>query len=73
MRGGWAHPLAEVLLLVVCGTIADCDDSEGIAAWGATHVAFLRGYLPYHHGVPSGRRLTLLMNRIKPRLEYTRR
>jgi hypothetical protein len=26
-----AHPLAEVLLLVICGTIADCDDYEGIA------------------------------------------
>ncbi len=29
-----AHPLAEVLLLVVCGTIADCDDYEAIGAWG---------------------------------------
>jgi len=28
------HPLPEVLLLVVCGTIADCDDYEDIAAWG---------------------------------------
>lgn len=29
-----AHPLAEVLLLVVCGTIADCDDYDHIAGWG---------------------------------------
>jgi predicted transposase YbfD/YdcC len=63
-----AHPLAEVLLLVVCGTIADCDDYEAIAAWGAAHVGFLRGYLAYHHGVPGGRWLTLLMNRINPAL-----
>ncbi|WP_372893264.1 transposase family protein, partial [Rhodosalinus sp.] len=28
------HPLPEVLLLVVCGTIADCDDYEDIAARG---------------------------------------
>ncbi len=27
-----AHPLAEVLLLVVCGTMADCDDYDSIAA-----------------------------------------
>jgi hypothetical protein len=33
-----AHPLPEVLLLVVCGTIADCDDYEGIAAWGEAHL-----------------------------------
>jgi|SRR5208282_1364267 predicted transposase YbfD/YdcC len=63
-----AHPLAEVLLLVVCGTIADCDDYEAIAAWGAAHLGFLRGYLPYYHGVPGGRWLTLLMNRINPAL-----
>jgi len=29
-----AHPLAEVLLLVVCATMADCDDRDHIAAWG---------------------------------------
>lgn len=59
-----AHPLPEVLLLVVCGTICDCDDYDLIADWGATHLDFLRRYLPYHHGVPGGRWLTMLMNRI---------
>lgn len=63
-----AHPLTEVLLLVVCGTICDCDDYDVIAAWGERHLAFLRRYLPYHHGVPGGRWLTLLMNRIDPGL-----
>jgi hypothetical protein len=32
------HRLDEILLLVVCGTIADCDDYEDIAAWGAAHL-----------------------------------
>lgn len=63
-----AHPLAEVLLLVVCATMADCDDFDAIAAWGEAHLAFLRRYLPYYHGVPGGRWLTLLMNRIDPAL-----
>ena len=63
-----AHPLPEVLLLVVCGTIADCDDYDGIADWGEAHLAFLRRFLPYHHGVPGGRWLTMLMNRIDPGL-----
>ncbi|HEV7275377.1 MAG TPA: ISAs1 family transposase, partial [Devosiaceae bacterium] len=63
-----AHPLPEVLLLVVCGTIADCDDYDHIAAWGEAHLAFLREMLPYEHGVPGGRWLTLLMNRIDPGL-----
>ncbi len=62
------HPLAEILLLVVCGTIADCDDYDHIAAWGEAHLGFLRRHLPYAHGVPGGRWLTILMNRINPAL-----
>jgi predicted transposase YbfD/YdcC len=62
------HPLPEILLLVVCGTVADCDDYEDIAAWGAAHLDFLRRYLPYANGVPGERWLTILMNRINPAL-----
>ena len=63
-----AHPLPEVLLLVVCGTISDCEDYEGIAEWGEAHLPFLRRFLPYHHGIPGERWLTILMNRIDPAL-----
>jgi hypothetical protein len=49
-----AHPLPEVLFLVVCGTICDCDDFDAIAAWGKAHLSFLRRYLPYHYGVRAG-------------------
>lgn len=63
-----SHPLQEILLLVVCGTIADCDDYDHIAAWGEAHLGFLRRHLPYEHGVPGGRWLTILMNRINPAL-----
>ncbi len=69
-RKSWrtAHPLPEVLLLVVCRTMADCDDYEAIAAWRATHLSFLCRYLPYDHGVPGGRWLTPLMKRNNPGL-----
>ena len=50
-----AHPLCEVLLLVVCATMADCDTYDAIGLWGDANLAFLRRYLPYRHGVPSGR------------------
>jgi predicted transposase YbfD/YdcC len=66
-----AHPLPEVLFLVVCGSIADCDDYEGIAEWGEAHLAFLRRFLPFHHGVPGARWLNMLMNRIDPGLFST--
>lgn len=67
-REGWrvAHPLPEVLLLVVCGTIAAGDDFEDIADWSEDNLAFLRRFLPYHHGVPGARWLRMLMNRIDP-------
>jgi predicted transposase YbfD/YdcC len=59
-----AHPLPEVLLLVVCGTICDGEDYDVTAAWGKANLPVLRRYAPYHHGVPGGRWLTLLMNRV---------
>lgn len=37
------HPLPEILFLVVCGTIADCDDYEDISAWGAAHLDLPHG------------------------------
>jgi len=65
---GVAHKLNEVLLLCVCATIADCDSFDAIAAWGKAHLAFLRRFLPFDWGVPSGRWLNLVMNRIDPKL-----
>ena len=69
-REAWrvAHPLPEVLLLVVCATIASCDDFDDIAAWGEAQLDFLRRFLPYHFGVPGERWLNILMNRIDPDL-----
>ena len=60
--------MAEVLFLVVCGTIADCDDYDDIAAWGEAHLEFPRRHLPFANGVPGGRWLIILMNRIDPAL-----
>jgi len=67
-RANWRvmYPMPEVLLLVVCATMASCDDFEDIAAWGAAHIEFLRKFLPYHHGLPGARWLNILMNRINP-------
>jgi hypothetical protein len=39
------YPLAEVLLLLTCDTIASCDDFDDIVAWGEHHLDFLRRFL----------------------------
>ena len=62
------YPLPEVLLLVVCATIAGCDDYDEIADWGETHLSFLRGLSEFYHGVPCEDWLRSLMNRIDPAL-----
>lgn len=69
-RESWrvAHPLPEVLLLVVCGTIGACDDFDEIVEWGEDNLPFLRRFLPYHHGIPGSRWLRALLNRINPGL-----
>src|SRR5215207_2906897 len=63
-----AYPLPEVLLLVVCGTIASGDDYDDIRDWGEAQLAFLRRFLPYHHGLPCADWLRTLMNRLDPAL-----
>jgi len=63
-----AYPLREVLLLVVCATIAACDDFDVIAAWGEHHLDFLRRFAPFHHGIPCERWLRILLNRMDPSL-----
>jgi len=69
-RQSWrvAYPLREVLFLVVCATIANCDDYEDIVDWGEAHLDFLRCFSDFHHGVPCADWLRALMNRVDPEL-----
>ena len=50
----------------VSGTIASCDDYDDIVDWGEAHLAFLRRFLPYFHGIPCADWLRTLMNRVDP-------
>ena len=69
-RQAWrvAHPLPEVLLLVVCGTIAANDDYDDIVDWGEAYLSFLRRFSAFHFGLPCADWLRTLMNRIDPDL-----
>src|SRR5258708_13680303 len=69
-RQAWkvAYTLWEVLFLVVCGTIANCDDYDDIVDWGKAHLSFLRGFAEFHHGIPCADWLRTVMNRIDPDL-----
>src|SRR4051812_6746032 len=56
-----AHPLPEGLLLVVCGTICDCEDYDLIAEWGEEHLN--RVYFEKRSFSSSGSRVSLTQRR----------
>lgn len=62
------YPLPEILLLVLCATIAAADDFVEIKHWGETHMDFLRRFLPYKDGIPSHDALNDLMNALNHKL-----
>jgi len=47
------YPLPELLLLLLCGTVAGADDFVELALWGGEHLPFLRRFLPFARGIPS--------------------
>jgi predicted transposase YbfD/YdcC len=70
VREPWrvVYPLGEVLFLVVCATVANCDDYEDIVDWGEANLDFLRGFAEFYHGLPCVDWLRSLMNRLDPDL-----
>jgi len=63
-RQSWKviYPLPEVLLIVLCGTLAGAEDFVEIEGWAEEKIDFLRRFLPFARGVPSHDTLNDLMN-----------
>lgn len=47
------YPVPEIMVLLLCATLAGADDCVEIALWGRRTLAFLRRLLPYQQGIPS--------------------
>jgi predicted transposase YbfD/YdcC len=45
------YPLPEILLLLLCATLARADDLVEITLWGEEQLSFLRRFLPYRRGM----------------------
>ena len=56
------YPLPELLLLVLCGTLAGAQNFVEIEDWGTRKLTFLRRLLPFARGIPSHDTLTDVMN-----------
>jgi DDE_Tnp_1-associated len=46
-RGKVVYPLPEMMLLVLCATLAGAEDFVEIRLWGRNKLRFLRGLLPF--------------------------
>lgn len=63
-RQSWKvlYPLSEILLVVLCGTLAGAEDFVEMRRWGQMHEAFLRRLLPFETGIPSHDTLNDVIN-----------
>ena len=56
------YPLPEIMLLVLCATLAGAEDFVETRLWGLKKLRFLRGMLPFKRGIPSHDTLNDVMN-----------
>jgi predicted transposase YbfD/YdcC len=63
-RQAWKveYPLAEIMLLVLCATLAGAETFVETAQWGRTKLEFLRKLLPFKRGIPSHDALNDVVN-----------
>lgn len=65
------YPLPEILLLVLCATLAGMEDFVEIRLWGDQRLEFLRRFLPYERGLPSHDTLNDVINGLDAELFKT--
>jgi predicted transposase YbfD/YdcC len=62
------YPLPEIVLLLLCATLAGADDFVEMQLWGDQNLGFLRRLRPYAHGIPSHDTLGEVIRAIDPEL-----
>lgn len=69
-RQSWkvVYPLREIMLLVLCATLAAAEDFVEVRRWGQEKLGFLRTMLPFTHGIPSHDTLNDVVNALDPGL-----
>jgi predicted transposase YbfD/YdcC len=72
-RQAWKviYPLPEIMLLVLCATLAGAEDFVEARLWGCKHLDFLRRFLPFNDGLPSHDTLNDVINALDPALFKT--
>jgi hypothetical protein len=53
VRNRTRHQLVDIIVISLCGVIANCDTWPEIVDFGNTHVAWLKQFLKLPNGIPS--------------------
>ena len=61
-HGKVLYPLPEIMLLILCGTLAGAGDFVDIREWGCRKLRFFRSLRPFTRGIPSHDTLNDVMN-----------
>lgn len=56
------YPLPEILLVILCATLAGAEDFVEVERWGRRKLDFLRRLLPFENGIPAHDTLNDVMN-----------
>ncbi|WP_394369633.1 ISAs1 family transposase [Hymenobacter siberiensis] len=68
VQGRCRHQFVDILALLLCGTLAGCDDLPEICDYGVARLAFLRAELglSFANGIPSTDTLERMMQALRP-------
>jgi predicted transposase YbfD/YdcC len=62
------HRLLDIIVIAICGVIADCDTWQDIEVFGQQRVAWLRRFLSLRNGIPSHDTFERVFDRIDPQV-----
>ena len=64
--GRYLHELSDILLLVLCGLLADCETFEEICNYACDKEAVLREFMTLPTGIPSHSTLNRVFRHLNP-------
>lgn len=64
VKGRCLHPLVDILMVILCGLLADCEDFEEIEDFGNDRINFLKTFLTLPNGIPSHDTMDRLMRHL---------
>jgi predicted transposase YbfD/YdcC len=67
VRGRTQHRFLDIMVIAICGVIADCDSWREIELFAQQRAAWFKRFLSLRHGIPSHDTLERVFDRIDPR------